>query len=579
MSLQERISAQSKLESDLLLQNDRIGRLAFKRENKVLPFKQVDQDLLREYNAQFPSQFEYTDEYGEKRYSKYQIPENKPELEEPDLIENNVNIDVVLRDEQLVTKRVEEVKNALINNNNNIESVKKEINEGKIKKRQGKAILNDLNQEFIDLKRELEDLENLIPEINQYKNQYEEINKENEARKMITSQKNKGKLKVYSEELKILNKGAFNTEQLPNETETEYYDRLRKNAELAEPEDKLFNAQMLTLQRFKDKLKEIIRDPTKIEQISNSFDVDSKLSILKIFPLIKSRLTKIYGLNNPSVTSSDIIEFMKSFLFNKDEHLKDEEEDEEFGISYKETPIQATPLSRNAKVELTMTEIAKKYYRNPRKLRQKLDDIKRNSESPYYEYFKDVTTTSSTGKLKTNQQLLESIARRIVDIDESPEKIGFGIKSEKLPETVQFGKLLILLHKLYYKNILSVKHHNKISIAGLKNTKVSDKFVKIILSMIEGIHPTVSDINSLSITEKQLYDRLIYLAGLNKTVPHTQDKTINDLKKRMKLVEGEIEIGNNSPLLHQELYQIVHSLKDFGVLSQKDIKHYLEQFK
>ena len=117
-----------------------------------------------------------------------------------------------------------------------------------------------------------------------------------------------------------------------------------------------------------------------------------------------------------------------------------------------------------------------------------------------------------------------------------------------------------------------------ISIVGLKNTKVSDKFVKIIMNIIDNIHPTTQEINGLSTQEKQLYDRLIYLAGLNKMMPHTRDKTINDYKKQMKLIEGEISAGNNSPLLLQELYVVVHSLKDFGILSQKDIKSYLAQF-
>ena len=154
----------------------------------------------------------------------------------------------------------------------------------------------------------------------------------------------------------------------------------------------------------------------------------------------------------------------------------------------------------------------------------------------------------------------------------------WGIKTEELPKEVQFGKLTLLLHKLYYKNILAVKHNGNISIAGLKNTKVSDKFVKLIMSLIEGEHPTHTEINALPIMEKQLYDRLIHLAHLNKKLPHTEDKTIHDLKKRMKLIEGEIHAGNNSPLLKKELYIICHSLKDFGVLSMSEMKEYLNQF-
>jgi len=117
-----------------------------------------------------------------------------------------------------------------------------------------------------------------------------------------------------------------------------------------------------------------------------------------------------------------------------------------------------------------------------------------------------------------------------------------------------------------------------ISIVGFKNTKVSDKLVKILMGMVEGTHPQVFELNALSLNEKQLYDRLIQLAGLNKMIPNTQDKTVSDLKLRMELIEGQLNAGNNSPLLLQELYVIVHSLKDFGVLSQKDIKNYLSQF-
>ena len=131
---------------------------------------------------------------------------------------------------------------------------------------------------------------------------------------------------------------------------------------------------------------------------------------------------------------------------------------------------------------------------------------------------------------------------------------------------------------MYYHNILAVKHSGNISIAGLKNTKVSDKFVAIIMSLIQGDHPTHTEINALPMIEKQLYDRLIHLAQLNKKLPHTEDKTIHDLKKRMKLIEGEIHAGNNSPLLKKELYVLCHALKDFGVLSMTELKDYLSQF-
>jgi hypothetical protein len=95
--------------------------------------------------------------------------------------------------------------------------------------------------------------------------------------------------------------------------------------------------------------------------------------------------------------------------------------------------------------------------------------------------------------------------------------------------------------------------------------------------MMKGIYPTHSDLDSLKTGERQVYDRLITLAHLNKNVVHQKDNTVKDLKKRLKLLEGEIEIGNNSPLIKKEIYAILHTLKDFKVITEPQIKKYLQQ--
>ena len=65
-TLQDRISALAKLDAELMLQNDRIGKASQPQENKVLTFKPVDEELLKEYNEQFPKGFEYIDATGQK---------------------------------------------------------------------------------------------------------------------------------------------------------------------------------------------------------------------------------------------------------------------------------------------------------------------------------------------------------------------------------------------------------------------------------------------------------------------------------------------------------------------------------
>lgn len=583
MSLQDRISAQSKLDNDLMLQNDRISRASRPQENTVLPFKQVDEELLREYNSQFSKGFEYTDDNGNKKYRKFIIPQDEPELDETPELEEIPDINYIEHMERRGAKDLEKLNITIRNLFLGMRMLKSGVDRGL------------LNQEtYVEEKRKAEEklqnshlmintIEDELRLLNEEKRQYNSIYKENEAKIMITQQKNKQKIEKYKEELNILNSRAFTTEQLPSETEQEYFDRLKLNAEITEPEENLYNAKQLTLNKFKEKMKEIIRDPVKVEQICNTFDIDFKLKAIKGWTFIKKYFEKNFGLNNTSLTIDDIIGILQSLhegnkISIKEEQMSEEglyEEDEDNPFS---TPFKSPPAKGELK-NIFRASLERKYKNKKTKdVRDRLEELQ-NSRDEHKYLYDQISLTTKNNTDKTKNQIFDQISNIFASHNISHDPMtGFGLKTESIPEKVKFGKLVILLHKLYYKNILSVKHHNMISIAGLKNTKVSEKFVKLIMGLVEGIHPTITEINGLSTSEKQLYDRLIHLASLNKMIPHTQDKTINDLKKRMKLIEGEIQAGNNSPILLQDLYVIVHSLKDFGVLSQKDIKQYLQQF-
>ena len=235
---------------------------------------------------------------------------------------------------------------------------------------------------------------------------------------------------------------------------------------------------------------------------------------------------------------------------------------------------QPTEIKQDIKNELLMK------YPTFDLLNKRLEEMK--LDPTYGSQFNNISITTGKRKKSPNELALNiaTLLYKYETVEKIPKsQIGFGIKTDNIPETIHFGKVLILLHKLYYNNILSVKYHNKINIPGFKNVKVSDKFVKIIMNTLSEKKTTTTDINSLSTYEKQIYDRLIYLANLNRKLPNNKDKTISELKHRLKLIEGEIESGNNSELLIKELYEITYSLKDFGILSKKNMLSYLSQFK
>ena len=158
------------------------------------------------------------------------------------------------------------------------------------------------------------------------------------------------------------------------------------------------------------------------------------------------------------------------------------------------------------------------------------------------------------------------------------ETIGWGIKSEEVPDMVDFGKIKLALNKLFYQNILSARHNNLGRIAGFPNVKVSDDFVAIVMKLVKGEKLIKQEIDALSRSEQILYDKLLSLANLHKKAPNNKDSTILALKERLDLIGGSIDAGNDNRDLVKEAYNIVHALKRFGVITNKEATKYLSQF-
>jgi hypothetical protein len=58
--------------------------------------------------------------------------------------------------------------------------------------------------------------------------------------------------------------------------------------------------------------------------------------------------------------------------------------------------------------------------------------------------------------------------------------VGWGMKSDDVPKHAHFGKNIILLNKLYFQNVLSIKDKKMHSVENFPNVKVSDKLTDIL---------------------------------------------------------------------------------------------------
>jgi hypothetical protein len=161
---------------------------------------------------------------------------------------------------------------------------------------------------------------------------------------------------------------------------------------------------------------------------------------------------------------------------------------------------------------------------------------------------------------------------------------GYGLPPNKevITKHAKFGKNIILLDKLYYKNILSIKDKKMHSVEHLPNVKVSDTLADIIVNMCKNERPTKETLDTLSSSERQLFDLLLYVSGLGKSIGKgvisTKDTNIKELKQRFKMVEAEIQAGNNNPVVKAELKEIINKLVLYNVISQNNGKKYLQQY-
>ena len=416
----------------------------------------------------------------------------------------------------------------------------------------------------------------------------------------------------YQDALNLLNKGAFQMVQGINESETEFQDRIIANAEQETTDEQLFEAQEYTRNKFKENLKELVRKESVIESVANQLksapfdeedEIEMKTLINKQFPGFKTLFIETFGKNNREIDAGDIIQFIKQYASEGGTApLKTR-----FDIQKQKTTLEEVAPSESVYVH-TIQSNGEHLYLMPitddngeghllwsrtgkrNTFKEILDansikEIRQRTGITLTELRKLVKTENGEVRLaatkKKKIQVIDSHSQIPYTEDNStgPTLYGWGVKPEAIPDEVSFGKIKIMLHKLYYKNNLVVKRKDGTNIVGMPNIRVSDDFVRIIMKIVKGNKITHHELEGLKTVELHLYNRLITLADLHKSHQIDSNKTVEHLKHRMELLVGEIQSGNDARDVKKELFSVVHSLKEFGVINSKAAIEFLKQFK
>ena len=196
-----------------------------------------------------------------------------------------------------------------------------------------------------------------------------------------------------------------------------------------------------------------------------------------------------------------------------------------------------------------------------------------NKDAIFDHLNKKLSLTTGIEQKHSNADTVGSIFSRSI--------MGWGMKNEEIPKHAHFGKNIILLDKLFYKNILSIKDKKMHSVEHFPNVKVSDTLTDIIYNMCtKNTKPTKEMLNSLKTTERKLFDLLLYVSGLGKNMGVTtaKEEYVKELKDRLQLVESQIRAGNNNPVVKTELKEIIQKLYLYNAISMNNGKAYLKQF-
>ena len=129
----------------------------------------------------------------------------------------------------------------------------------------------------------------------------------------------------------------------------------------------------------------------------------------------------------------------------------------------------------------------------------------------------------------------------------------------------RFGNFVVDVGKLNREHVLSVKHlKSRKKVHEMANTSVTPQFKEVMHKVLAGGGLTTATMDLLPAGEKDLMKRLVKRsrADLELEVEKSEEPLT-----RLKIMLGEIEAGNDSQLLRDQLEAMVQRLQVEGVLT------------
>ena len=442
-----------------------------------------------------------------------------------------------------------------------------------------------------DLQQALADVDDKIIvlglELDNLKQQRDDIAQEDFDRKVefeTSRRDNQRAVKLYEEELKQASQGLFNPVQGVNESPEDYRQRLLDATKQVEnPEFILRQYKTQQLALFRHNMLKLVPDTSVVEYAVNRLNSRDDTLI----PLLNDKIGEVEREYRRTYGSGELNDVQFTSFLMKFVPEQEEEPLRTSAPAYgrpitsprrlraKRKPDPTTPLRKAVSTDVLVSQIiflleesggevriGKKIYGVGTDRTTLVIDGKPQKELSNEDAVKIAT------KLRTLREgaPLANKIRGLQAAYEAPVVEGMGLK----PKDMSLGILTVDGHKLYYDNVLSVrKGSNKIH--GFRTVPISQQLTDVLLKLTSGKEPSQKDIATLGTEEQHLFHALMRAAKLHKEIVyHPETEVVDYLKKRLALVEAEIEAGNTNRANLSEVSDILNRLVAFRVITQTD---------
>jgi hypothetical protein len=398
----------------------------------------------------------------------------------------------------------------------------------------------------------------------------------------------KAKVGEALKELEILNSGKSIPTQQVGESDDDYRLRLQEiGNEVLDDDEVEREAGLLQNVKAKYNLKELLSDEGQIETIIKKLTPDELTEMNTMFTGIKKKYLETYGFNNTNMNVNKIVDFVKQTIPSINSSLSAPAKPLALAPSPSPAP-EPEPVAPTTRASNTTGPYSLASF-NKTQLLQLVDDhnLNRGTREQMYDQllqaglipmkgsafipaFPEAPTIDPT-LVPTTQPTFGANLQPMAEMTAK----GLGVHLKKLPKVIKLGHIHINPSNLYYENILSVRNPKNKPLRAYKDEHLSEYLASLLIKLVEGGHITKHELQPLSDHEKMIYDNLIKRSKLHKMHDNSFEQTALKMKQRLEVLEGELEAGNNNPLIKSEIHGLLFKLAHAKVISQVDAtKHW-----